>query len=220
MPWNDTLRAEVVGVLSDVRHSGPDTEPRAMFYWEHRQFRPFPQMSLVLRTAGRPTDVVPGVRAALHQLDPNLPLYNVRSMDELLSKAVARPRFTTVSLTIFALLALILAAIGTYAVIAYATEQRSQEIGIRIALGANRASVLRMIVGQGLILIAISLAFGTAGALWLTRFLGTLVYDIGTTDPMTFVGMALLLATIGVLACWLPAQRASGIDPVAAMRAE
>ena len=220
MPWNDTLRAEVVGVVSDIRHMGPDQEARAMFYWEHRQFRPFPQMSLVLRTVGRPTDVVPAVRAALHELDPNLPLYNVRSMADLLAKSVARPHFTAVSLTLFAVLALILAAIGTYAVIAYATEQRAQEIGIRIALGANRGTVLRMVIGQGVVLIAIALVIGTVGAFWLSRFLDTLLYDVGTTDPATFVAMAALLGVIGVLACWLPAQRASGIDPVSAIRAE
>ena len=135
-----------------------------LFYWEHRQFRPFPQMSLVLRTVGNPADVVPAVRTTLRELDPNLPLYNVRSMDDLFAQVIARPRFTTVSLTLFAVLALIVAAIGTYAVIAYATEQRAREIGIRIALGADRAAVLRMILGQGLVLIGISLLLGTLGA--------------------------------------------------------
>jgi putative ABC transport system permease protein len=220
MPWGDTLRAEVVGVVSDLRHSGPDEEPRAMIYWDHRQFRPFPQMSLVVRTVGRPGDVVAPIRAAMRELDPNLPLYNVRSMDELFAQAVARPRFTAVTLGAFALLALILAAIGTYAVIAYATEQRAQEIGIRMALGASRGAVLRMVVGQGLVLIAIALLVGTAGALALSRLLQSLVFDVATTDPATFTVMAALLALAGIIACWLPARRASGIDPASAIRAE
>jgi ABC-type antimicrobial peptide transport system permease subunit len=189
-----------------------------MFYWEHRQFRPFAQMSLVVRTAGSPGDVVPAIRTALRELDPNLPLYNVRTMEELFGQAVARPRFTAVSLTLFALLALILAAIGTYAVIAYATEQRTQEIGIRLALGADRARVQRMVVGQGALLIGIALLIGGAGALALSRLLQSLVFNVTTTDPATFGSMAALLVVIGIVACWLPARRASGIDPVSAIR--
>jgi putative ABC transport system permease protein len=220
MPWDETMRAEVVGVLADIRHDAPDIEPLPMFYWDHRQFRPFPQMSLVVRTAGRPTDVMPSIRSVLRELDPRLPIYNVRPMEELFAKAVARPRITAVSLGAFALLALILAAMGTYSVMAYATEQRSQEIGIRIALGASRAAVVRMVVGQGLMLIGVALVLGTAGALAVSRVLQNLVYDVTTTDPLTFAAMAALLAGTGAVACWLPAQRASGIDPAAAIRSE
>jgi ABC-type antimicrobial peptide transport system permease subunit len=109
---------------------------------------------------------------------------------------------------------------GTYSVMAYATEQRSQEIGIRIALGASRAAVVRMVVGQGLMLIGVALVLGTAGALAVSRVLQNLVYDVTTTDPLTFAAMAALLAGTGAVACWLPAQRASGIDPAAAIRSE
>lgn len=221
MEWHPGhMVAEVVGVVGDLRHEGPDKEANPTFYWEHRQFRHFPTMSLVVRTNGRPADIVPAIRGALGELDPNLPLYNVTTMDELLSKAVARPRFTAVSLGAFALLALLLAAIGTYAVMAYATEQRTQEIGIRIALGANRAAVVRMVVGQGIALIAAALLVGTGGALALSRLLESLVFDVTTTDPTTFTAMAALLALSGVIACWLPALRASGIDPVSAIRRE
>ena len=218
MPWEEMMTAEVVGVVRDIRHMGPDEPVNPMFYWEHRQFRPFPQMSLVLRTQGDPYDVVAGVRAALRGLDPNLPLYNVRTMDELLAQAVARPRFSTVSLGAFALLALMLAAIGTYAVMAYGTEQRAREIGIRIALGANRASVVRMVVAGGIALVAGALIIGTAAALALSWLLNSLVYDVTTTDPLTFAAMAGVLALAGIVACWLPARRASSIDPVSAIR--
>jgi putative ABC transport system permease protein len=220
MPWGDTLLGEVVGVVGDIRHEGPDTELRAMLYWEHRQFRAFSQMSLVVRTPGEPSDVLPALRAALRDQDPTLPLFNVRSMEELFSTALARARFTAASLGAFALLALILAAIGIYAVVAYATEQRSQEIGIRIALGASRTSVVRMVVAQGLAQIAIALVIGTAGALALSRLLQSLMFEVTTTDPVTFTTMALLLALTALVACWLPARRASSIDPVAAIRHE
>jgi putative ABC transport system permease protein len=164
--------------------------------------------------------VLPAIRGELAQLDPNLPLYNVRTMEELFSKVVARPRFTALSLGGFALLALLLAVIGTYAVMAYATEQRAQEIGIRVALGANRGAVMRMIVGQGAALVAVALVIGTGGALALSRLLKGLVYDVTTTDPLTFVAMVALLAIAGIAACCLPALRASAIDPLTAMRGE
>lgn len=220
VPSAERMVAEVVGVVGDLRHEGPDKEANPTFYWEHRQFQPFNVMSLVVRTHGPPSEVVPSIRGALRDLDPNLPLYNVKTMDELFAKAVARPRLMAVSLGAFALLALLLAAIGTYAVIAYATEQRTQEIGIRIALGANRAAVVRMVVGEGIALIAAALLVGTAGALALSRLLESLVFDVTTTDPTTFTAMAALLALSGVIACWLPALRASGIDPVSAIRRE
>jgi putative ABC transport system permease protein len=220
MPWGDTLRAEVVGVVGDLRHSGPDVPARAMIYWEHRQFRPFPMMSVIARAARRPADLAPAIRTALHDIDPTLPLYNVRTMDELFARAVARPRFTTMTLAVFALLALTLAVIGTYAVIAFTTGQRSREIGIRMALGASRGDVLRMIVGQGVGFIGIAVLLGAAGALVLSRLLQGLVFDVATTDPVTFAAMAALLALAGLLACWLPARRASLIDPVDTIRTE
>ena len=220
MPWAETMIAEVIGVVGDVRHMGPDEPVRPMFYFEHRQFQPFQQMSIVVRTMGDPTGAVPAIRGELRQLDANLPLYNVRTMDELFSQAVARPRFTALSLGGFALLALVLAVIGTYAVMAYATEQRSQEIGIRVALGANRGAVIRLVVGQGAALVAVALVIGTGGALALSRFLEGLVYDVTTTDPLTFGAMVSVLGVAGIAACLLPARRASSIDPVSAMRGE
>lgn len=219
MPWGDLLIGEVVGVVGDVRHNGPDVPARAMLYWDHRQHRPFNQMTLFIRAADA-TAVLPAVRAAVRDLDASLPLYNVRTMDELYGDALARARFTTVALGIFALLALILAAIGIYGVMAYVTQQRSQEIGIRMALGADRGTVVGMVVRQGMGLVGIALLIGGAGAIALVRLLGSLVFEVSTRDPVTFGTMALLLAAAGLFACWLPARRASGIDPVAAIRNE
>lgn len=215
MPWGDTLVAEVVGVVGDVRHSGPDTEPYPMFYWDHRQFAPFNFMSLVVRTGGvESAGMVTGMRAALADLDPGIPMYNVRSMDDLFEDAIRRTRFATLSLGAFAVMALVLAAIGVYGVMAHATQRRAREIGIRMALGAGRPSILGMILRQGMTQVGVAIVLGTAGALALSRLLGSLVFGVSTTDPLTFGSMALLLAATGLLACWLPARRASGIDPV------
>jgi putative ABC transport system permease protein len=220
MPWGDTLHAEVIGVVGDVLFNGPGTELRPMLYWDHRQWSPFTQMTLLVRTDGDPEDVAGAVRAAVRERDADLPVFNVRTMDELYGRALARPRFATVSLGLFALLALLLAGVGIYGVIAHATQQRAREIGIRLALGAGRADVLRMILRQGALLIVIAVAAGAAGALALTHLLRGLVFDVSTTDPLTFAAMAALLGAVGLLACWVPARRASVIDPVDAIRHE
>jgi putative ABC transport system permease protein len=220
MPWGDTLVAEIAGVVGDVRHNGPDAEVRTMLYWEHRQFRSFSNMTLIVRAAGNPTDLIPPTRAVLSEMDANLALYSVRTMPELFSDVLARSRFATIALGLFALLALVLAAIGIYGVISYATQQRFREIGIRMALGADRASVVGMVAMQGLALVGVALVIGAAGAFGLSRLLKGLVFDVSTTDPLTFAVMALLLGVVGFLASWLPARRASGIDPVNAIRAE
>jgi putative ABC transport system permease protein len=220
MPWGDTLVAEVVGVVGDVRHGGPDFAPRPKLYWDHRQTAPFNDMTLVIRTVGPPTVVVPAVRTAVREMDPELPLYNVHTMADLFADALARAQFTTVSLGAFALLALILAAVGIYGVVAYSTQQRQREIGIRIALGADRGAVAVMVVRQAMVMVVAALVLGAAGAVGLARFLQSLVFDVSTTDPLTFTAMAALLGLTGLVACWLPARRAAGIDPLEAIRVE
>jgi putative ABC transport system permease protein len=220
MPWGDLVIGEIVGVVGDIRHYGPDVPPRAILYWDHRQHRAFSQMTLFIRTTSERADVLPAVRSALRELDPSLPLFNLRTMDELYGNALARARFTTAALGLFALLALILAAIGIYGVMAYVTQQRAQEIGIRMALGADRHSVVSMVVRQGMVLVAFALVVGALGAAALVRLLGSLVFEVSTTDPLTFGAMAVLLGLASLVACWLPARRASGIDPVSAIRNE
>lgn len=220
MPWGDTLIAEVIGVVGDMRYAGPDTELRTMLYWDHRQMRPFSQMTMVIRTDSDPMAILPTLRFVVREMDPELPIYNVRVMSDLFADALARARFTTVSLGVFAFLALFLAAVGIYGVMAYSTQQRAQEIGIRLALGADRTAVTRMVVRQGMLLVSVALALGAVGAVGLSRLLQSLVFDLSTTDPPTFLIMAVLLGLTGLVACWLPARRAGRIDPLEAIRAE
>ncbi|HSR42475.1 MAG TPA: FtsX-like permease family protein, partial [Longimicrobiales bacterium] len=205
----------------DVRHEGPDTEPYPKLYWEHRQFSPFNLMSLVVRTEqAAATSVVPGIRAELAELDPGIPLYNVHPMAELFADAIRRSRLVTISLGGFALVALLLAAIGIYGVVAHATARRTREIGIRMALGADRPTILGMVLRDGMGQVVIAIAVGTGGALALSRILEGLVFDVSTADPLTFLATVGLLGTIGFVASWLPARRASGIDPAETIRSE
>ena len=219
--WLDVMVAEIIGVVDDLRYHGPHEEPRAMIYWDHRQFQAFTQMSLVVRSAGEdPLTLVPAVRAALRELDPDLPLYNITTMDALLAESVARTRFAMLALSGFAAIALILAAIGIYGVMSYAVGQRTREIGVRMALGAQRADIAGMVLREAFVLVGLALVGGLAGALALTRLLEGLVYGVGTSDPVTLTGVSALLALAAFVAAWLPARRASRVAPVEAMRDE
>ena len=220
MPWDSDRVGEIVGVVRDIKHDGPSDEPRSMIYWLNDQFLAFNLMTLVVRSAGNAATIANAIRAAVADLDPDLPVYSVRSMEDRLSDAMARTRFAAVSLGAFAALALVLACIGIYGVMSYVTGQRVQEFGVRIALGAGRGDVVRMVVRQGAVLVAVALALGLAGALAVTRLLRNLVFDIGTTDPLTFVAMSLILGSVALGACWVPARRAARVDPVTAMRHE
>jgi ABC-type antimicrobial peptide transport system permease subunit len=221
MEWGDTLLAEIVGVVGTVRLEGPDGRTtETTLYWDHRQVARFHKMALVVQTDLLPERVVPAIRAAVHTVDPNLPLYNIRTLSAMLSNVVARSRFTTLALGTFAVLALILAALGLYGVMAYTTQQREREIGIRMALGADRGSVLGMVLKQGTGVVLPALVTGAAGAGVLARFIQSLMFDVSPIDPVTFGGVAVLLGSAAFLACWVPARRAAGVDPVAAIRAE
>ena len=219
--WLDVMVAEIIGVVGDLRYRGPHEEPRAMIYWDHRQFHPFTPMSLVVRSAGGdPLALVPAVRAELREIDPDLPLYNVTTMNALLADSVARTRFAMLALGGFAVVALLLAAIGIYGVMAYAVGRRTHEIGVRIALGARGADIAGMVLREAFALVGVALALGLAGALALARLLEGLVYGVGTSDPVTLVGVSVLLALAAFIAAWIPARRASRVAPVVAMRAE
>ncbi len=220
MAWGDTLRAEVVGVVGDVRLDGPDKPvSQATLYWDYRQTGTPGNMVVVVRGNLSEPKIAP-IRAALAELDPTLPLYNVRTMSGLRAGAVARSRFIAVALALFSALALGLAALGVYGVMAYGIQQRTREIGVRLALGADRRAVVRMLLWEGGRLVAPALAIGVVAALALSGFLRTLVFGVTPYDPITLGVGLLTIGGVALAACWIPARRASAIPPVEAIRAD
>lgn len=211
-PW-----LTIVGVVGDVKHGGLNTEPRAEAYISYMQ-EPFSFMDIAVRTESDPLALVAAVRSELAQIDPNQPIANIRTVDDMLAGSTSRPRFTSVLVGIFAALALALAAIGIYGVISYSVSQRAHEIGIRMALGATRRDVFELVIGQGLALALAGIAIGLVASLALTRFLSSQLYGISATDPATYLTVSVLLAVIALIACYTPARRATKVDPIVALR--
>jgi putative ABC transport system permease protein len=209
----------IVGVIGDVKQKGLANEVRPEMTATVRQAPAF-NMYLVLRTAVDPTSLVSAVRKQVADLNSNLPVYGVQTMDELLSAEVASQRFNAVALAAFAGLAVLLAAVGIYGVMAYAVGQRIHEIGIRMALGAEPRDMRRMILGQGLKLAFLGVALGLAASFALTRLMRTLLFEIKPTDPITFSVVTAVLVVVALAACWIPARRATRLDPVIALRYE
>jgi len=218
LPW-----MTIVGVVGETHLEKLTQEPFAEVYTPHRQgiaLGSTATMFLALRTTGDPAGLAAAVRNRVHAIDRDQPLGEVRVMEDLLSRSLVQPRFQALLLSLFALLALVLSAIGIYGVVAYSVRTRTAEIGIRVAMGARGADILRLIVGEGTTLILIGVGVGAAGALALSRLLSRFLYGVTATDPLTFTGVSLLLTLVGVLACYLPARRAAKVDPMAALRCE
>jgi putative ABC transport system permease protein len=175
-------------------------------------------VSFMVRTSVDPLTIAAAVKQEVLAVNRQQPIFNVRSLEQMMTDSISRQRFQMILVGIFAALALILAAIGLYGVISYSVSQRTGEIGIRMALGAQPRDVLKLIVGQGLILTVIGLALGLAGALALTRLMAGLLYGVSATDPLTFAAIALLLTSVALLASYIPARRAMKIDPLIALR--
>ncbi len=210
---------EVVGVVEHMRHESLMEDSRETVYFPHHLF-PFTQMTLAVRTATDPRSLLRPIVGQVREMDANLPVYNVKTMEEYLSDAMASTRFTMILIAIFAGVALVLASVGLYGVISYSVRQRTQEIGIRMAFGAEQSDILRLVVGRGMLLIMIGVGLGLAGSLGLTRVLASLLYGVAATDPVTYVGISGLLVAIALLACLVPAQRATRVDPMNSLRAE
>ncbi|HXM33421.1 MAG TPA: ABC transporter permease [Chthoniobacterales bacterium] len=211
---------EIVGVVGNVKHLSLKNEDSPEMYLPQTQI-PFNIMSIVIRTnVSNPNALSNSVRKELAALDGTIPLTSVRVFDEYISRSLARPRFNTLLLSIFAGTALLLTAIGIYGVMAYSVAQRTSEIGIRIALGAGKSSIFRLIVGQAMTLVGISLVVGLAGAFAATRLLNSLLFGVGASDPVTFIAIVLLVSAVAFIAAWLPARRATRVDPIIALRAE
>ena len=214
------LMRTIVGVIGNVKNRSLATVVTPEIFLSASQV-PMDSMSIVARTSvSNPATITSAVRKELAEVDRNIPLVRVRVFDEYLARALARPRFNAMLLTIFAGTALLLTAIGIYGVMAYSVSQRTNEIGIRIALGAGRSSIFRLVVGQAMTVVAISLVAGVVGAFAATRLLNSLLYGIGATDPVTFIAIMLLVTVVAFLAAWLPARRATRVDPIVALRAE
>ncbi|MGB9511251.1 MAG: ABC transporter permease [Candidatus Acidiferrum sp.] len=210
---------EVVGVVADTIGSNLEQAPMPEAFTPYLQDPSF-VMSFVLRTSNDPETLAGAVRSAVESVDKNQPLSALATMDEILAKSVAPQRFRMLLLGLFALLALALAIVGTYGVMSYSVEQRTHEIGVRTALGAGRGDILRLVVAQGLRITLLGVVAGLAGALGLSRFMANMLYGIGASDPLTFTGVAMLLTSAALAACYIPARRATKIDPVAALRSE
>jgi putative ABC transport system permease protein len=215
----DSLR-DIVGIVGAARQGALNLPARPEIYFPDTQFIIGQRASLVARTDVDPAKLVGAVRSAVHSIDPDAPISRVRSMQDVLVTAMARDRFNTTLMTLFAVLAMLLAAVGLYGVMAYNVAQRAQEIGVRIALGASRADVLRLVVRQGFVLVASGLALGVTAAVMTTRLMTTLLFEVSPTNPATFVVSVMLLTCVALLACWIPAQKATRVDPIVVLRSE
>ena len=217
-PSNDTL--QIVGVVADVRHLALETAPRPEIYQPFGQAQ-WPSMFVALRSAAPdPRTLISAAQNAVWAVDKNIPLANVRTMNDMIASSIARRKFAMCLLAIFAGIAVLLAAVGLYGVLAYSVAQRTREIGIRLALGAQRADVLRLVLGQGMGFVAVGLAAGVLGSFAVTRFIATLLFNVSPADPTTFSAVAVLLSAIAFIACWLPARRATRVEPIIALRSE
>jgi putative ABC transport system permease protein len=219
LDWGPPLTGEIVGVVGDVKANALDVEARSMIYWPYPQF---PQVfnNFVIRTGGDPSNIVGAVKSQIWSVDPELPIARIATMEQLIADSIAPRRFNMLLLGIFAAVALCLAAVGIYGVISYAVSMRTQEIGIRMALGAGRGSVLGLVVRQGMTPALVGLALGLVAAFALTRVMTSLLFEVSATNPLVFGLTSAVLGGVALAACWIPAWRAARVDPMVALRYE
>jgi putative ABC transport system permease protein len=210
---------EIIGVVGDERHTGLDSDPRPEFFVPHLQ-NPFGSMTIVVRTNSDPLALLPSLKNEIWAINKDQPFYDIATMEQLVSGSLVERRFHLLLLGTFAAIALLLAGVGIYGLISFSTSQRTHEIGIRMALGAQTSDIMNMILGEGVVLVLIGIAIGLAGALALTRFLKSFLFGITTTDPITYAAISLLLISVALFACYIPARRAMKVDPMVALRHE
>jgi len=217
--WGPPLTGEIVGIVGDVKADGLDSDVRPMIYWPYTQF---PQIfgNIVVRTQGSSLNLIGAVKSQIWSVDPSQAIANVDTMEQVLSTSVATRRFNMVLIALFAATALVLASVGIYGVISYTVSQRTHEIGIRMALGANGSDVMKLVVAQGVSLTLAGVAVGVGASIGLTRLMSTLLYGVGPTDIATFTAVAVLLTVVALIACAIPARRATKVDPMFALRCE
>jgi putative ABC transport system permease protein len=210
---------EIVGVVGSVKYEGLDTIPRPTMYAPFST-EPFATMWMMVKTAGDPTDFAPTARQVLRELDPAIPAAALERLDAVITESVAQRRFAMLLLAAFAFVAVFLAAVGLYGVVAYAVSQRTREIGLRMAIGAQHGDVLRLVLGGGMKLAAAGIGVGLLAALWLARYVSTLLFGVTPFDPVSYSATVAILLTVTALACYVPARRATTVDPLVALRAE
>jgi len=216
----NNVMGEIVGIVGNVKHFSLDSESREEAYAPYDQTPFWLNMTLVARTTGDPRSIAAALRDQVRRVDKDQPVSRVRTMEAVVAGSVAQPRFRTLLLGLFAVIALLLAAVGIYGVISYAVTQRTQEIGIRMALGAQPRDVLQLVVRQGMAPALGGLGLGFLGAFALMRLMEDMLFVVRANDPATFALVALLLAAVALLACYLPARRAAKVDPLIALRSD
>jgi putative ABC transport system permease protein len=217
--WNDEAPDEIVGVVGDVRTSDMETEARPTIYWPQGRFS-YPWSTVVVRTRGNPSSAATLIRQEVRRLDPNVPVADVQLLETVVAKSVAQRRLTMVLLAVFAGVALTLAIVGIYGVMSYIVAQRTREIGVRMALGAQRSQILRLVVGRALLLALAGVALGTAAAWVATRYMDALLFQTNAGDPVTLASVAALLIAAALAASYVPGLSATRVDPLLALRAE
>jgi putative ABC transport system permease protein len=208
---------EIIGIVGDVRDRALEFNPLPAMYVPSNQTG---WMNVVVRTHGDPASLTGAIRKEVRAIDPDQPIAAMRTMNEWMDTAVAGSRYRTALLALFAFVALVLASTGIYGVMSYSVSQRTHEIGVRMALGARREDVMRMVVRQGMTLVMVGVGLGILGAIALTRLMSTLLFGVTAKDPLTFVAVATLLTLVAFVACYLPARRATKVDPLVALRYE
>jgi predicted permease len=215
----EPVPTEIIGVVGDVRYDSLTDKAEPTVYFPHPELA-YPFMTLVIRTGGNPAELAPAIEREVRAIDPDQPVSDVRTMNQVMSDTLGRARFNTLLLTLFAGLATLLAAVGIFGVMNYSVTLRTREIGLRMALGAQRGQVLMLILRQGLLLTLIGIGIGLVGALAVTRVMSSLLFGVGASDPLTFALIVLVLAVVSLIACYIPARRATRVDPMIALRYE
>jgi ABC-type antimicrobial peptide transport system permease subunit len=209
----------VIGIVGDVKDAGLDEANPPQIYLPFDQW-PVSFMSVVLKSSTPPLSLGAAVRSAVYAVDANLPVSNVRTLEQIVAKSISQPRFYMTLLAVFAAVALVLAAIGIFGVLSYAVAQRTREIGIRMALGAHERTLVSLVVSQAMRLVIAGVAAGIIGALLLSHTITKMLFGVPPTDPVTFSAVAILLVAVALLASYMPARRATRVDPIVALRAE